>query len=208
MITINEQILTSIISATAIIIGSLLGALFTWIITSKATRRNIEEQHRILMDKRRYEEFDRYKEICRDSNIIRCDIYNAIFQSIRAVKYSNLNEGNFVIYPIVKNKDYVKTIATICERFSLKELSYIYQFYGVIEVLNNQILRQNFDGTIDDKHLLQGYIEVLKKIYGKNYEKIINWDVEHIEYIDLMENDEIKNGYKIILKKLNDLCQK
>lgn len=204
MSMVNQQILTSIISASAIILGSLLGALFTWIITNKATCKNIQEQHKILDDQRKYEELNKYKELCKHSNIIRLDIYNAIYQSIRGIKY--YNKGNFTIYPIARNNDYVKTIAAISGQFSLKELSYIYQFYGVIDRLNNEIMKNKFGEDMKDEELLKGYLEVLKKVYGENYEKIINLNVENVGYIDLVENNEIKSGYKNILIKLNNLC--
>lgn len=205
MKTINGQILTSLISAIAIIIGSLLGALFTWIITNKTTSKNIEEQHKILLDKRKQDEIKREKEIYIDCNNIRLDIYNAIFQSIRALKYSD--DINFVVYPITINKDYSKTIAAISEKFSLRELSYIYQFYGIIERLNNQILLHKFGEEVGCKNLLIGYSEVLKKVYGNNYKEIMKYDIETLEYIDLVENNAIKLGYKNVLSKLNKICK-
>lgn len=205
MKTINGQILTSLISAIAIIIGSLLGALFTWIITNKTTTKNIEEQHKILLDKRKQDEIKREKEIYINCNNIKLDIYNAIFQSIRALKYSD--DINFAVYPITINRDYSKTIAAISEKFSLKELSYIYQFYGIVERLNNQILIQKFGEKVGVQNLLIGYSEVLKKIYGDNYKEIVKFDIETIDYIDLLENNQIKVGYRSVLSKLDKICK-
>ncbi len=203
--SMNAQILTSVISAGAILTGTLIGALCTWIITKKTTYRTIEEQHKLLLDQRKYDEFSKSKQTCLDANTIRLDIYNAIFQSLRAIKYSK--DDLLMIYPIAINKEYSRTIAAISETFSLRELSYIYQFYGVVERLNNQLLKYKYNESEDREWILQCSEDVLKKIYGENYKDIIEIDVENISYIDLIENDFIKSGYKNVLSKLNSMCE-
>ena len=44
------------------------------------------------------------------------------------------------------------------------------------------------------------------KLYGENFKKILEVDVEKISYEDLYNNKYIKEGYKKVLKRLDYLC--
>ena len=54
------------------------------------------------------------------------------------------------IYPIPMNSNYARAIVALAKEFSLKEMSYIYQLYGIIEKLNNDTKGYHYD----EKHYL------------------------------------------------------
>src|SRR3712207_1560259 len=120
-LNISTEIFETIVSAISIIMGSLIGAFFSWIISKKTTLKNIEEQYKILERNMIYEEKCKRNEICKQANIIRLDICTALFQSIRAIKEYNLNEEKN-IYPIPINKSYASSIATLSNYYSLQEI--------------------------------------------------------------------------------------
>jgi hypothetical protein len=205
LFTIAKELQTTLISAAAIILGTLIGALFTWIITIKNTKISIDEQYRILEKNRLYEETCKAKTICENANIIRLDICTAIFQSIRTIKEYRLGEFNSR-YFIPVNKQYYSLVAYLSDKFDLKELSYIYQLYGIIEKLNHDMLNSNYYENNEYDKIIKGYEYLLIKLYGENFDEILKVDIDRVTYSDLYENSEIKDNYRKVLKKLDDLC--
>ncbi|NLK95717.1 MAG: hypothetical protein GX275_11115, partial [Clostridiales bacterium] len=134
-------IITSIISAVSILAGSLLGALFSYIISEKMHKKQILEEHLILNENRKYEEKYRIREICNDANSIRLDIITAIFQSIRLLQDSN--EANNYLYLLPINKNYSSKVASLSDKYTLIELNLIYQLYGIIDKVNKDIYSWN-----------------------------------------------------------------
>ncbi len=51
------------------------------------------------------------------------------------------------------------------------------------------------------------YEILLKKVYGDNYDKILEIDIEKCNYDDLIDNNIIKEGYREVLMKLNDIIE-
>lgn len=197
---IPENLVNPVVSATAIIAGSLIGGICSWITTSYATRKNIEVENKIVEENRKYDTQSKTGEICGNINIIQLDICNAIFQSIRTLKYCENKE--VVKYPIPINREYSKVIASLTCRFNLREMSYIYQLYGIIEVLNKHI--KEYNSNAECAKLIKKNCELfLKKLYGDNYLKVLDMDIEKITYRELFQNNLIKDGYKNVLDKLD-----
>ncbi|MBP1889916.1 hypothetical protein J2Z53_001499 [Clostridium moniliforme] len=194
-------LITSIISAISILLGSAMGAWFSWLINNKMYKRKMKEEYNIIKDNREYEEQFKFKEICSNANLIRLDICTSIYQSIRI-----LLENENYIYPIPINKNYSCAISTLSDNYSLKELSYIYQLYGIIERVNNDILNFNFNSEKELKNIINGFEVILNKIYGENFKKFLKVNIDDISYKDLYDNEYIKLGYRDILKKLDELC--
>ena len=205
LITIPDYLVTPLISAGAILMGSLVGAYFSWVISNKTTLKSIKEQYRIMEINRKYEEEHKCKKICVYANIIRLDICTSMFQSIRGIKSINNNEEG-VFYPIPINKNYSSLVASLADKYTLKELSSIYQVYGIIEKLNYDILNQGLIGENYRKVILKDYEGLLKKIYDENYKELLNIDDKNIGYKELYDNDFTKYEYKEILKKLDEIC--
>lgn len=194
---IPEKFLTPAISAAAILTGSIIGGIWSWIITKK----NIEVENKIAEDNKKYDNLQKINNICENINIIRLDICNAIFQSIRTLKYYD-EEDNENKYPIPINKDYSRVVASITSLFDLKEMSYIYQLYGIMETMNKHM--KNFDYSDEGYHLIKKDCELfLQKLYGQNFHKILQFDIERATYEQLYNNELIKIGYREVLQKLD-----
>ncbi|MBE6044830.1 MAG: hypothetical protein E7216_11450 [Clostridium thermopalmarium] len=199
---INQEFITPIISATAVIIGSIIGATCTWITTNHSTIKTIEVENKIVEENRKNEELEKLLKFCENINIIRLDICNSLFQSIRTLK--DFHEGNFENrYPISINRDYSRVVASLTGKFDLKELSYIYQVYGIIETLNKHISELGFNDKNGYELIKMDCELLLKKFYGENYKKIIELDIDKICYEELYNNEFMKKGYRHILKKLD-----
>lgn len=204
-IWIPVHLINTIISATAILMGTLIGALFSWIISKKTTVRNIEEQYKLMKENRNYEEFHKQRDFCANANIVRLDICTALFQSIRTLK--DYRKGDLQNkYPIPINKDYSCVVSTLTDKYTLKELSYIYQFYGIIEKVNYDILNCDLYDENCFKKIIGGYEDILKKIYGSNFEEILSKDIDAMSYEELYDNDLTKKGYRTALQTLDKLC--
>lgn len=197
------SLITALISASGIILGSLIGAIFSWVITKKTTYKTINEQYRIQEVNRKYEESYKIKEICTYANVIRLDLCTAMFQSIRCLQDKD-NSTYLYIVPI--SKEYQKAVASLSDKYSLKELSYIYQLYGIIEKVNRDIYNWNNKDKETFEYVIMGYKDIVKKMYGENYDRILAIDIDKLSYKDLYNNDLIKIGYKRVLKTLDDLC--
>ncbi|EGO87741.1 hypothetical protein CBCST_09836, partial [Clostridium botulinum C str. Stockholm] len=108
-------------------------------------------------------------------------------------------------YPIPINKDYPKVLSCLNKKFDLKELSYIYELYGIIEILNKDL--KEFDHSKFNKYdLIKNDCELLlQKIYGENYINIQEIDIDDITYKELYDNNMIKEGYRKVLEKLEQI---
>ncbi|MGL5352611.1 MAG: hypothetical protein ACRDA5_04720 [Clostridium sp.] len=199
----SDNLITTLISGSAIIIGSLIGASFSWITSKKITSKSIKEQYKLQEVNRKYEESYKIKELCTYANVIRLDICTAIFQSIRCLQ-SDDNMSYMYILPI--SKEYQKAVASLSDKYSLKELSYIYQLYGIIEKVNKDVFDLRFGDEKSYKNIKVGLKDILEKLYGKNYIKIVNTDIDKLTYEDLYNNDLIKIGFKEVLTTLDYLC--
>ncbi|AEB76644.1 hypothetical protein [Clostridium botulinum] len=204
MFSIPQEFITPIISATSVIIGSLIGGICSWITAKHSMKKSMEIQSKTVKDNRRYDQIERINNICQNVNIIRLDVCTAIFQSIRNIK--EIKEKNYINrYPIPINKDYSKVLSCLNKKFDLKELSYIYELYGIIEILNKDL--KEFDDSKFNKYdLIKHDCELLlKKIYGENYINIQEIDIDKITYKELYDNNIIKEGYKRVFRKLEQI---
>lgn len=196
-------VITSIISALSILAGSALGAWFSWLINNKMHKRKMREEHDIIEDNRKYEERFKIKELCANANVIRLDICTSIYQSIRIV---SKNSDIKYIYPIPINKNYSCAVSTLSDKYNIRELSYLYQLYGIIEKVNYDVLKYNEGVQEEYCKVIQGFYTILEKIYGGNVNKILQLNIDTISYENLCNNEYIKNGYKDLLSTLNKLC--
>lgn len=197
------QVITSIISAFSILAGSALGAWFSWLINNKMHKRKMKEELDIIKDNRKYEERFKIKELCANANVIRLDICTSIYQSIRIVsKSADMN----YLYPIPINKNYSCTVSTLSDKYNIKELSYLYQLYGIIEKVNYDVLKYNEGINKEEESVIQGFYAILEKIYGGNVEKILKLNIDTISYKNLCNNEYIKDGYRDLLNRLDNLC--
>lgn len=199
----SDNLITTLISGSAIIIGSLIGASFSWITSKKITSKSIKEQYKLQEVNRKYEESYKVKELCTYANVIRLDICTAIFQSIRCLQN---NDDMSYIYILPISKEYQKAVSSLSDKYSLKELSYIYQLYGIIEKVNKDVFDLELGDEKSYKNIKLGLRDILMKLYGENYMKIINTDIDKLTYEDLYKNDLIKIGYKDVLTTLDYLC--
>lgn len=197
-----ENIWPTLISGGAIVTGSLIGAILSGYIATKTTRRNIDNQYKLQEENLKYQEKYKIKEFCRCANIVRLDLCTAIFQSIRAIQSSNEISYLFII-PISKN--YQNSVASLSDKYTLKELSYIYQLYGIIEKVNNDICNWDYSDPTKYKYIILGFKDILTKVFGENINKILSLDIDKLSYEELYNNELIKEGYFEVLSKLDEL---
>lgn len=207
MIRLFTDLPSTLISSVSILLGAILGGIFSWIITKKSTDKTIEVQNKIVEDTRKYEENARVKRSREYANIIRLDICTTLFNSIRILKgFKNKEEVD--VFPIPMDREYSSGVAYLKNEFMLKELSYIYQLYGLIEKLNRDTNNLNYFDTKSYDVIKIDCGMFLKKLYGQNVEKVLDVDIEEASYESLHDNDMIKEGYRYVLKKLDDICNK
>lgn len=197
-------VITSIISAVSIIVGSLVGAFCSYKISTKMYKKQVSDEHSLMIENREFEERFKVKQVCDNANIIRLDITTAIYQSIRSLQ--NNSEIKKYLYLLPINKNYSSAVASLSHKFNLKELSYIYQLYGIIEKVNRDIYNWNIGDSKQYENVEIGFEAILYKLYGENYDKLINIDTESITYEELYNNSLIEKHYKEILAKLDDVC--
>ena len=201
----STAVITSIISAFSIIAGSLVGALCSWIINRKIHQKRIQEDYKIMEENRRYEESCKEKQLVSNANTIRLDIATAIFQSIRSLQ--NNEEDKKYLYVMPLNKEYSLAVISLSHKYSLQDLSLIYQLYGIIEKVNRDIQTWRIgDNRAYDK-VLKGFKSILYKIYKDNYKNILKVNPDMVSYEELLNNEYIDNDYKRVLKKLDNLCE-
>lgn len=205
LFVIQSNLIIPLISSASVIAGTLIGALLNWIINKKITERTINEQYKLREQSRKYQEEINTQEICKYVNNIRLDIATAMFQSIRTIK--DIKEGKNTYNHIIPiNKNYPNIISCLIEKYNLNDISYIYQLYGIIEKVNHDVLKSNFYDKNILKQIETDYYNILEKLYGENVDKIIEVDIENVQYKDLYDNDLINKKYKNILQKLDKLC--
>lgn len=197
-------IITSIISAISILVGSLMGAYFSYLISKKMHERAHEEKNSIREEDRKYAECQKEKERTINANLVRLDIATAIFQSIRGLKNNDLEK--VYLYSLPVNKDYANALASLTETYSLKELSKLYQVYGIIEKVNRDINSYKGGGEDDYERIRLGFDTILNKIYGNNAPNIVQFNEDEKSYDEIISNEFIKKEYKDILLKLNAVC--
>jgi len=200
---IPANLLNPIISSISIIIGAILGGIFSWFINKNSTGMTIETQSKIEKANRAYQEKTKALRISGYATIIRLDICTTLFQSLRMLKEFN-DKKSIGIYPIPMNFNYAEAIVALSKIFSLKEMSYIYQLYGIIEKLNNDTKGYHYD----EKHynlIKEDYEMFIKKLYGNNFIKALEFDIDIVTYENLYNNEIIKLGYKNVLMKLDNV---
>lgn len=195
MVNLKAFIIQGIISSISILIGTLVGALLSWITSKKTTLRTIEEQYKIIEDNRKYDEKCKYEEVKREATIVRLDVCTAVFQSIRGIQMQN-EKDELVSYPIPFNNRYSRSISMLSFYYNLKDISYIYQLYGII---------QRLSGAKNHGEYVFYCKDLIKKIYGDNSNEIYNINIDKISYEEVFGNKYIKDEYKKIIDKLNNL---
>ncbi|MBC8062129.1 MAG: hypothetical protein H7Y18_15865 [Clostridiaceae bacterium] len=203
-IVLKEPILLSMISATAIITGSILGATCSWIVTKKSLIKNEEIQTKLAKETREFQDHKEVEIVKDNAAIIRLDICTVLFQSIKTLRISG--DQREKLYTIPMNHDYSRAVASLQKNFELRELSYIYQLYGIIEKLNYDIKNLKYFNEEDYKLIIRDYEILLQSLYGDNYKEILKLNIKDISYEELWNNEYIKIGYKNVLGKLNKVC--
>ncbi|MBZ9607995.1 hypothetical protein G9F73_009275 [Clostridium estertheticum] len=201
LLFIPANLINPIISSVSIIIGAILGGVFSWFINKNSTNIAIERESKIEKANRDHQKQSKSLRLSEYAAIIQLDICTTLFQSLRMLKEID-GKNKISIYPIPMNFKYAEAIVALDKIFSLKEMSYIYQLYGIIEKLNNDIKGYH----CDEIHytLIKGDFETfIKKIYGNNFSKALAFDIDKATYENLYDNEIIKPGYKNVLIKLN-----
>ena len=203
-IVLKEPVLMTIISATAIITGSILGGMCSWIITKKSLGKNEEIQNKIAEKTIKFQK-DKEAEIVKENaTIIRLDICTVLFQSVKTLRNSDNYKEK--LYTIPMNHDYSRAVASLQKNFKLRELSYLYQLYGIIEKLNYDIRNLKYFNDEDYKLIIKDYEILLQSLYGDNYKEVLKLNIDTVSYEELWNNDYVKLGYKNVLDKLNKVC--
>jgi hypothetical protein len=191
------------ITSIAIITGTILGGIFSWLINKNSTFKAVETQSKIESAKKEYEEQIKTRKLSEYGAIIRLDICTTLFQSIRMLRDFEVdNKCN--IYPIPMNFNYAEAIVALQKILDLKEMSYIYQLYGIIEKLNNDTKGYNYEEK-NFSFIKNDYEMFIKKIFGNNYLDALEFDLDKVTYENLYNNDIIKQGYKNVLIKLDSI---
>lgn len=200
----KEQIVINIFSATAIITGSILGGICSWIVTKKSLFKNEEIQNRLADETRKLQKEKETEIVKENAAIIRLDICTVLFQGIKTLRMSdNYREK---LYTIPMNHDYSNAVASLQKHFELREVSYIYQLYGIIEKLNYDIMNLKYFNDDDYKVIIKDYEILLESLYGGKYKEVLKFNIESITYDELWNNEYIKSGYRNVLDKLNKVC--
>ena len=192
-------LVTALISAGGLVLGSVIGAICSWFVG----RFSLNEQKRIQKENLNYQQQCKCQEKYINANIIRLDFCNAIYQSIRYLQ----KEEKYRFYSSIPiYKEYHKIVASLCSDYSLKELSYIYQLYGVLEECSKMVEFYWKSGSPDNIAVRNSYKNVLEKIYGDNYLKTLSKNIDDISYKKLYSDCLMKEGYRNILKSLDEIC--
>ena len=203
LLFIPDNLLNPIISSISIIIGTILGGIFSWFINKNSTAISIKTQSKIEKANREYAEQNKALKLNEYATIIQLDICTTLFQSLRMLKEFD-DQNKICIYPIPMNFNYAQAIVALAKDFKLKDISYIYQLYGIIEKLYNDTKGYHYD----EKHytlIKEDYEMFLKKIYGNNFLRVLEFDIDIVTYEDLYNNEIIKLGYKNVLIKLDNI---
>lgn len=90
--------------------------------------------------------------------------------------------------------------------YTFKELSNLYQLYGIIEKVNRDIYNLDLGDNKCYENIKLGFNTILYKVYGENYKCILLLDIDNVCYDDLLQNNYIRPCYKELLIKLNFHC--
>lgn len=200
---IPDNLITPMITSIAIITGTILGGIFSWLIYKNSTVKAYETQSKIEITKKEDEEQNKTLRLSEYAVIIRLDICTTLFQSIRMLKDFDVNNKSN-IYPIPMNHNYAKAIVALQKLLNLKEMSYIYQLYGIIEKLHNDTKGYHYEEK-NFSLIKNDYEMFMKKIFGNNYLDVLAFDLDKVTYENLYNNDIIKQGYKNVLLKLDNI---
>jgi len=200
---IPDSLVNPIISSVSIIMGAILGGIFSWFINKNSTCKAIETQNKIEEAKREYQEQNKAIKLREYATIIRLDICTTLFQSLRMLKEFE-DKNKISIYPIPMNLNYAEAIAALEKILNLKEMSYIYQLYGIIEKLNTDTKGYQYDKN-HYTLIREDYEMFVKTLYGNNLSKALDFDIDNVTYEDLFDNEIIKPGFKNVLIKLNSI---
>lgn len=193
-------LVTALISAGGLVLGSVIGAICSLFIN----RISLHEQERSQKENLNYQEKCKCQEKYINANIIRLDFCNAIYQSIRFLQN---NDNSPFCYSMPMYKEYNKVVASLCDEYSLKELSYIYQLYSILEKTSKIIDIGEYKELETIINIRSAFVEILKKIYGENYMKVLSKNIDNISYEQLYSDPLMKNGYRDILKSLDEVCK-
>ena len=193
----SMPLISALISSGGLILGSVIGACCSWYIN----KLSLNEQNKLKVQDFSYQEKYKLQEKHINISIIRLDFCTAIYQSIR---YLQNTEKPLEHYTIPAYSNYHKIVASLSEDYSLKELSYIYQFYAILD--NAHISLSKIDKLTDSNYLYirSVFFSILKKIYGNNYLKILNKDIENISFKELYTDPLMKEGYRNLLRSLDE----
>lgn len=162
------------------------------------------DEAKIQEENRLYEETYRAKDLCNNANILRLDIATAIFQSIRVLQNKDISKNYLYLLPVCQN--YSEAVSSLSDKYSLQELSSVYQLYGIIGKINRDIYNWTSGNEEAYEKVKLGFLSILIKIYGENYNDILRVDPNKICYEDLYKNEFISPVFKDLLLKLDDLC--
>lgn len=192
-------LVTALISAGGLVLGSVIGAICSWFIS----KFSLEQQKRIQKENLSYQQQCKCQEKYINANIIRLDFCNAIYQSIRCLQ----KEKGYLFYSSIHiYKEYHEIIASLCSEYSLKELSYIFQLYGILEE-SSKIVEYHWNrGPSDNTIVRNSYKNILEKIYGDNYLKVLSKNINDISYKELYNDSLMKEGYRNIFRTLDEIC--
>ncbi|NFV51419.1 hypothetical protein FDJ76_15670 [Clostridium botulinum] len=202
-----KALIGTAISATAIIIGAIIGGIWSSCINKKTITKNEEIQKHILEENKKIDKVyykDKFKE---SGRTVRLDICTAIFEGIRTIKKIKQNKEEYYPVCISINRNYYKDIAVLTKKFTLREISYINQLYGIIDKINYDVKKIDYSNKNSWLNILVDYEILLKKVYGDNYKKILEVDIEECNYDNLIDNNIIKEGYIDFLIKLNNIIE-
>ena len=197
------SLITAFISSGGLILGSVIGGLISWFITKNTTQKSINQQSLIQRENIRVQEKDKEKERYINANVVRLDISTAIYQCIRSLQTT---DKMVYMYAMPIYKEYHKVVASLGDRFSLNQLSHIYQIYGLMEKINRDI------SCLDEKNSNTIYIirsrlwDLIKMVYGDNYITVLKKEIDNISYEELYNDPLMKNEYRKILKSLDYIC--
>ena len=62
------------------------------------------------------------------------------------------------------------------------------------------------NGSVNIITVRNAYKNVLEKIYGSNYLKVLSKNIDYIGYKDLCNDSLMKEGYRNVLKSLDEIC--
>lgn len=196
-------LITALISAGGLVLGSIIGGICSWLVTRRSSERTIAQQMKMQRENFRYQELHREKECRINANLVRLDIANSLYQSIRVLQSK---EELSYLYAIPINRDYHKSISSLSDKYTLLQLSYLYQLYGIIDKVNSDISLWHYGDESKDECIRKGFLDIVKKVYGDNYSKVLEKDINSINYTDLYKDELMKEGYRVVLERLDFLC--